>query len=144
VVVDAACHDKALRTHFLDEPATRNAVVYHRAPPHTGRRGRPRREGGRIPVPPATAVFQTVAVARYGRTDTVRVAVLDCLRYGVYGHPRPRPDTKPMLALIAVTGADLVTRPRRPAVHRGRRTLDVGRVRNRTAQAITRTWAFGM
>jgi len=166
VVADAAYHGKSLR----DLPAAvtwttrlpRNAVLYHRAPAPTGRRGRPRVKGDRIGTPvqaAATAVFQTVTVARYGRSDTVRIAVFDCLWYGVFG---PQPvrmilvrdrDKGPMLALIttdlAVAGADLVARyAARWAIEvtffDTRQTLGVGQARNRTAQAVNRTWAFGM
>jgi DDE superfamily endonuclease len=166
VVADAAYHGKSLR----DLPAhiswttrlPRNAVLYHRAPAPTGKRGRPRLKGDRIGTPAqaaATARFQTVAVARYGRTDTVRVAVLNCLWYGVFG---PQPvrlvlvrdrDEGPMLALVttdlAATAADLVARyAARWAIEvtffDTRQTLGVGQARNRTAQAVNRTWAFGM
>jgi hypothetical protein len=166
VVADAAYHGKSLR----DLPAQvtwttrlpRNAVLYHRAPAPTGRRGRPRLKGDRIGTPAqaaATAVFQTVAVARYGRSDTVSVAVLDCLWYGVFG---PTPVQMilvrdryqgPMLALIttdlAATAADLVARyAARWAIEvtffDTRQTLGVGQARNRTVQAVNRTWAFGM
>jgi DDE superfamily endonuclease len=166
VVADAAYHGKGLR----DLPAQvtwttrlpRNAVLYHRAPAPTGKRGRPRCKGDRIGTPAqaaATAVFQTVTVARYGRTDTVRLAVLDCLWYGVFG---PQPvrlvlvrdrEQGPMLALVTtdltVTGADPVARyAARWAIEvtffDTRQTLGVGQARNRTAQAVTRTWALGM
>jgi len=166
VVADAAYHGNALR----DLPTTvtwttrlpRNAVLYQRAPAPTGKRGRPRRKGDRIGTPAqaaANAVFQTVTVARYGRSDTVNIAVLDCLWYGVFG---PQPvrlvlvhdrETGPMLALITtdlcVTAADLVTRyAARWAIEvtffDTRQTLGVGQARNRTAQAVNRTWAFGM
>lgn len=169
VVADAAYHGKALR----DLPAQvtwttrlpRNAVLYHRAPAPTGKRGRPRCKGERIGTPAqaaqaaATAVWQKVSVARYGRVDTVSVAVLDCLWYGVFG---PQPvrmilvrdrETGPMLALVttdlSVTPADLVARyAARWAIEvtffDTRQTLGVGQARNRTAQAVTRTWAFGM
>jgi hypothetical protein len=127
VVADAAHHGKGLR----DLPAQiswttrlpRNAVSYHRAPAPTGQRGRPRLKGDRIGTPAqaaATAAWQPVAVARYGRRDTVSLAVLDCLWYGVFG---PQPvrmvlvrdrEMGPMLALVttdlSVTGADLVAR----------------------------------
>jgi len=62
-------------------------------------------------------------------------------------------ETGPMLALITtdptVTGADLVARyAARWAIEvtffDTRQTLGVGQARNRTAQAVTRTWAFGM
>jgi len=166
VVADAAYHGKGLR----DLPARiswttrlpRNAVVYHRAPAPTGKRGRPRCKGDRIGIPTqaaATAVWQTMAVTRYGRVDTVSIAVLDCLWYGVFG---PQPvrmilvrdrETGPMLALITtdlhVASADLVARYAAPwaievTFFDTRQTLGVGQARNRTAQAVTRTWAFGM
>jgi hypothetical protein len=166
VVADAAYHGQCLR----DLPATvtwttrlpRNAVLYHRAPAPTGRRGRPRLKGDRIGSPAqaaATAVWRTASVARYGRTDTVSITVLDCLWYGVFG---PQPvrtilvrdrQTGPMLALIttdpSVTGPDLVTRyAARCAIEvtffDTRQTLGVGQAHNRTTQAVNRTWAFGM
>jgi DDE superfamily endonuclease len=166
VVADAAYHGKNLR----DLPATvtwttrppRNAVLYQRAPKPTGKRGRPRCKGDRIGTPTqaaATAVWRTVSVARYGRADTVSVAVLDCLWYGVFG---PTPvrlvlvrdrQTGPLLALIttdlSVGAADLVGRyAARWAIEvtffDTRQTLGVGQARNRTAQAVNRTWAFGM
>jgi hypothetical protein len=166
VVADAAYHGKALR----DLPAQvtwttrlpRNAVLYHRAPAPTGKRGRPRCKGERIGTPAqaaAAALWQTVSVARYGRTDTVRIAVLDCLWYGVFGTQPVRMilvrdrETGPMLALVttdlSASCADLVARyAARWAIEvtffDTRQTLGVGQARNRTAQAVTRTWAFGM
>jgi hypothetical protein len=166
VVADAAYHGKGLRELPTQVSFTtrlpRNAVLYHRAPARTGRRGRPRLKGDRIGSPAqaaATAVWQTVTVARYGRSDTVRVAVLDCLWYGVFG---PQPvrlilvrdrDKGPMLALITTdpqaAPADLVARyAARWAIEvtffDTRQTLGIGQARNRTAQAVNRTWAFGM
>jgi hypothetical protein len=166
VVADAAYHGKCLR----DLPARvtwttrlpRNAVLYQRAPARTGKRGRPRVKGDRIGTPAqaaATAVWRTASVARYGRTDTVNITVLDCLWYGVFG---PQPvrmvlvrdrETGPMLALIttdlSVAADDLVARyAARWAIEvtffDTRQTLGVGQARNRTAQAVNRTWAFGM
>lgn len=166
VVADAAYHGKGLRD--LPTAVTwttrlpRNAVLYHRAPKPTGKRGRPRLKGDRIGVPAqvaAEALWQTLTVARYGRSDTVRIAVIDCLWYGVFG---PNPvrmvlvrdrETGPMLALITtdltITPADLVTRyAARWAIEvtffDTRQTLGVGQARNRTEQAVARTWAFGM
>jgi hypothetical protein len=167
VVADAAYHGGCLR----ELPATvswttrlpRNAVLYQRAPAPTGRRGRPRTKGDRIGTPAqaaaTAAVWRTVSVARYGRADTVNIATLDCLWYGVFGPQhvrmvlvRDRPDA-PMLALIttdpSVTAADLVARyAARWAIEvtffDTRQILGVGQARNRTAQAVTRTWAFGM
>jgi hypothetical protein len=166
VVADAAYHGGCLR----DLPAgvswttrlPRNAVLYQRAPAPTGRRGRPRLKGDRIGTPAqaaATGEWRTVSVARYGRADTVSIATLDCLWYGVFGPlpvrmvlVRDRPDA-PMLALITtdlcVTAAELVGRyAARWAIEvtffDTRQILGVGQARNRTAQAVTRTWAFGM
>jgi len=166
VVADAAYHGHGLR----DLPTTvtwttrlpRNAVVYHRAPARSGKRGRPRLKGDRIGTPgeaTTTAVWQTVSVTRYGRVDTVRIAVLDCLWYGVFGpHPVRMAlvcdrQAGPMLALIttdlSVAVADLVARyAARWAIEvtffDTRQTLGVGQARNRTAEAVNRTWAFGM
>jgi hypothetical protein len=166
VVADAAYHGKGLcelpaQVSFTTR-LPRNAVLYHRAPARTGKRGRPRLKGDRIGSPAqaaATAVWQTTTVARYGRSDTVRIATLDCLWYGVFG---PLPvrmilvrdrETGPMLALIttdlSITAADLVARyAARWAIEvtffDTRQTLGVGQARNRTAQAVNRTWAFGM
>jgi hypothetical protein len=166
VVADAAYHGKGLR----DLPAQicwttrlpRNAVLYHRAPARTGRPGRPRLKGDRIGTPAeaaATAVWQTVSVARYGRVDTASITVLDCLWYGVFGPGPVRMvlvrdrETGPMLALITT---DLIVAPTdlvacyaaRWAIEvtffDTRQILGVGQARNRTAQAVTRTWAFGM
>jgi hypothetical protein len=166
VVADAAYHGKGLR----DLPAQitwttrlpRNAVLYHRAPAPTGKRGRPRLKGDRLGTPVQAAidaVWQVVNVARYGRVQPVRIAVLGCLWYGVFG---PQPvwmvlvrdrETGPMLALVttdpAATPADLVARyAARWAIEvtffDTRQTLGVGQARNRTEQAVARTWAFGM
>jgi hypothetical protein len=166
VVADAAYHGKSLR----DLPATvtwttrlpRNAVLSQRAPGPTGRRGRPRVKGDRIGTPAqaaTTCVWRTVSVARYGRSDTVSVAVFECLWYGVFGSLPVRMvlvrdrDKGPMLALVttdlSVTVVDLVARyAARWAIEvtffDTRQTLGVGQARNRTAQAVDRTWAFGM
>ena len=57
-------------------------------PPRTGRRGRPAKKGERLPrlaELATTATWRTVTVTRYGRVDTVVVAVIDCLWYGPFG-----------------------------------------------------------
>jgi hypothetical protein len=166
VVADAAYHGKGLRDLSTGITWTtrlpRNAVLYHRAPARTGKRGRPRCKGDRIGTPAqaaTTTMFQTVTVARYGRTETVSVAMLDCLWYGVFASQPVRlilvrdRETGPMLALIttdlSVTPTDLVARyAARWAIEvtffDTRQTLGVGQARNRTTQAVNRTWAFGM
>jgi DDE superfamily endonuclease len=86
LVADAAYHGKPLQ----DLPARvtwttriqRNGVLYQPAPPPTGKRGRPRTKGDRIGAPTqaaAGAAWRQATVARYGRTDTVRLAEVVCL-----------------------------------------------------------------
>jgi hypothetical protein len=168
VVADAAYHGKQITD--LPERVTwttrlpRNAVLYERAPGPTGKRGRPRLRGGRLGRPVEVAaglVFQAIEVARYGRVETVRVAVVDCLWYGTFGPlpvrmicVRDRDDPKaPMLALVTTdltsTVADLVARYAmrwsiEVAFFDCRQVLGVGQARNRTALAVERTFAFGM
>jgi hypothetical protein len=91
VVADAAYHGKALR----DLPATctfttrlpASAVLYDLAPPRTGKRGRPALKGERLGTAAqlaATAVFTTVQVTRYQRTENVHLPELTCLWYGSF------------------------------------------------------------
>ena len=86
VVADAAYHGKALRnlpatcTYTTRLPA--NAVLYDLAPPRTGKRGRPALKGARLGTAKelaTTAVFTSVQVNRYQRTDTVFLAEVTCL-----------------------------------------------------------------
>jgi hypothetical protein len=81
LVADAAYHGNPLQD--LPERVTwttriqRNGVLYQPAPPPTGKRGRPRTKGDRIGTPAQAATgaaWRQAAVARYGRTDTVRIA----------------------------------------------------------------------
>ena len=166
VVADAAYHAKVLTT--LPERVTwttrlpRNATLHYRAPARTGKRGRPRLKGDRIGTPAqaaADAVWHRVEVARYGRCETVSIAVIDCLWYGVFG-PQPvrmvlvrERDRSRMLALVTTdlstaTGQLVARYAARWAIEvtffDTRQTLGVGQARNRTAQAVERTWAFGM
>jgi Transposase DDE domain len=129
VVADAAYHGRQVRS--LPEQVTwttrvpRNATRYGRAPQRTGKRGRPRLKGDKLGKPAQVAAdlaWQVVSVARYGRVQNVRTAVLDCLWYGPFGPVpvrlvcvRDRDDPKaPMLALVTAdltsSVADLVAR----------------------------------
>ncbi|HZM82426.1 MAG TPA: transposase, partial [Candidatus Limnocylindrales bacterium] len=166
VVADAAYHGKSL----TDLPTTvtwttrlpRNAVLYHHAPERTGKRGRPRCKGERIGTPAqaaATVVWQTASVARYGRSDTgahrgARLPLVWRVRTPTgTDDPRPRPgnraDAGPGHHRPGCRPADLAARyAARWAIEvtffDTRQTLGVGQARNRTAQAVNRTWAFGM
>ena len=168
VVADAAYHGKRIKALPAQVTWTtrlpRNAALYGRAPGPTGRRGRPRLKGDRLGKPVEVAaglVFQAIEVARYGRVETVRVAVVDCLWYGTFGPlpvrlicVRDRDDPKaPMLALVSTDlnapAADLVARYAmrwsiEVAFFDCRQTLGVGQARNRTPLAVERTFAFGM
>ena len=164
-VGDAAYHGRPLLvpgvTITTRLPA--NAALYAPAPPRTGRRGRPAKKGRRLPTLPelaAAATWRTVTVARYGRTDTVAVAEIDCLWYGAFG------DAPARLVLVrepeTTTGYDLAvfTTDRdadaehivaryaerwsiEPANATGKQLLGVGQARNRVPRAVERTVPFG-
>jgi len=168
VVADAAYHGKQIKA--LPGQVTwttrlpRNAALYERAPGPTGKRGRPRLKGDKLGTPAevsAALAFQPIEVARYGRVEIVRAAVIDCLWYGTFG-PQPvrmicvrdRDDPKAQMLALATTDlnatvAHLVTRYAmrwsiEVAFFDCRQVLGVGQARNRTAQAVERTFAFGM
>ena len=92
VVADSAYAGKALRGLPAEVTWTTrlrsNAALYELAPPPTGRRGRPKTKGAKLPPLAslaAHATFTPTAVTRYGLTATVQVAVIACLWYGVFG-----------------------------------------------------------
>ncbi|WP_322762370.1 hypothetical protein [Frankia sp. Cr2] len=65
-----------------------DAALYDLAPPRTGRRGRPRSKGARLPSLTALAAqvsFTPLPVRRYGKTATVHIATVRCLWYGTFG-----------------------------------------------------------
>jgi hypothetical protein len=62
-------------------------VGEHLRGPHPRITGRPRTKGPRLGTPAdlaATAIGRTTEVSRYGRTDTVDVTEIVCLRYGAF------------------------------------------------------------
>src|SRR6266705_6367697 len=65
-----------------------NAALHDLPPERTGKRGRPRKKGGRLPslakIAP-TAAFSQVTVTRYGKTETIAVHAFTCLWYCVTG-----------------------------------------------------------
>jgi DDE superfamily endonuclease len=142
LVADAAYHGKPL--HDLPRRVTwttriqRNGVLYQPAPPPTGKRGRPRTKGERIGTPAQTAAgaaWRRTAVARYGRTNTVRVAEVVCLWYGAFGNapdgssPRPR---APARKAGSCCCSPPTWPPRRAGHHPVRRQVEHrGRHRNR-------------
>ena len=76
------------RTH-LTSRIRRDAALYEKPPPHTGRRGRPRTRGDRLPTPASLAAqtgrrrWHTVTVDERGTTVQRLVHVRDVLWYAV-------------------------------------------------------------
>jgi hypothetical protein len=141
-----------------------NAAIYAPTPPRTGKRGRPRKWGARLPslaeiaLDPATQWVEQ-AVRRYGKTETLALAVIDCL-WEPLGPETPvrvilvRDTTKPcgyQLALITTdlnsTPGQIVERyadrwPIEVAFEEGKELFGVGHARNRTRKAVERTVPF--
>jgi DDE superfamily endonuclease len=141
-----------------------NAAIYAPTPPRTGKRGRPRKWGARLPslaeiaLDPATQWVEQ-AVRRYGKTETLALAVIDCL-WEPLGSETPvrvilvRDTTKPcgyQLALITTdhnnTAGQIVERyadrwPIEVAFEEGKELFGVGHARNRTRKAVERTVPF--
>ncbi len=167
VVADSAYAGKALRG--LPAAVTwttrlrSNAALYELAPPRTGRRGRPRIKGSKLP-PLATLTTQTtfnaVSVHRYGTTATVQVAVIHCLWYGVFGPQQVQAilvrDTAKTGHIIALASTDLAATPAQiieryaarwsieVAIQDAKQTVGVGQARNRVRPAVERTVPFGL
>jgi hypothetical protein len=166
VVADSAYTGKALRglpgQISWTSRLRRNAALYDLAPPRTGRRGRPRKKGHRLPSlasMASTLEFTATPVRRYGITVTVHTAVRRCLWYGAFGpqevqvvlvrdHPR---DSAYGIALVSTdpdaTAAVLVARyAARWPIERGfedaKDITGIGQARNRTRMAVARTVPF--
>ena len=165
VVADAAYAGKELRR--LPAAVTwttrlrKDAALYELAPPRTGKRGRPRAKGKRLPSLAAladSASFAPVTVRRYGKTATVQAAAITCLWHGVFGaRPvqvvliRDRTQTGYDLALAttdlaaspaAVTGRYAARWPVEVAIEDAKQIFGAGQARNRLAAAVHRTVPF--
>jgi len=138
-----------------------NAALYGLPPERTGKRGRPRVKGDRLPSLAkiaAAAAFSQVTVTRYGKTETIAVAAVTCLWYYVTG-------TKTVTVILirdkSKTGYDLalVTTEENPGIARvieryaarwaievaiedAKQLFGTGQARNRTARAVERTIPF--
>jgi hypothetical protein len=140
-----------------------NAALYELAPPRTGRRGRPRLKGARLPKLLQLAeqsAFSACTVRRYGQTATTSVAVLTCLWYGVLGPRkvqvvlvREKTSSGYDIALVStdlnVTAAQIVERYAlrwsiEVAIEDAKQTGGVGQARNRLRLAVERTVPFGL
>jgi hypothetical protein len=138
-----------------------NAALYGLPPERTGKRGRPRVKGDRLPPLArlaAAAAFSQVTVTRYGKTETIAAAAVTCLWYYVTGS---RPVTVILIRDKNKTGYDLalVTTEKNPdiarvieryaarwaievAIEDAKQLLGTGQARNRTARAVERTIPF--
>ena len=105
----------------------RDAALYEKAPPRTGKRGRPRTRGARLPTPAELANtaskthWQTVEVDVRGRTVQRLVLVRDVLWYAVNKRDQLRlvivrdptgtePDDFFVTTDLSATGADIASR----------------------------------
>jgi hypothetical protein len=100
-----------------------NAALHGLPPERTGKKGRPRVKGGRLPSLAkiaAAAAFSHVTVTRYGKAETIAAAVVTCLWYSVTG---TRPVTVILIRDKSGTGYDLalVTTEKNPDTTRARR-----------------------
>jgi hypothetical protein len=165
-VGDAAYHGRPLlvndTTWTTRLPA--NATLYAPAPPRTGRRGRPRLKGAKLPklkdLASAVAWVRTT-VYRYGHTEIVDLAVIPAIWYGPFANTDGQvvlvrdPDSIKTydLALFTTdttaTGETITERYAvrwsiEPSNANGKQQLGVGQARNRLPKAVERTVPFGM
>jgi hypothetical protein len=146
------------------------SVLYQPPPPRTGKVGRPKTRGPRLGTPgdlAKAATWHTTTVRHYGRTDTVLIAEVVCIWFGVLHTQLPRVilvrDDKPRtrdkdergygLPLVTTdpttTVEDLVARYAsrwsiEPVFFGARRILGFGEARNRLRNAVQRTVPFGL
>jgi DDE superfamily endonuclease len=141
-----------------------NAAIYEPTPPRTGKQGRPRKWGQRLPSLAAIATdaatsWTAAAVRRYGKTEPLMLAAIDCL-WGPLGAETPvrvilvQDGEKAcgyQIALITTdqdaTPAQIVERyadrwPIEVAYEDAKHVFGVGDARNRTRKAVERTAPF--
>lgn len=138
-----------------------NAALHDLPPERTGKKGRPRKKGSRLPALAkiaAAAAFSQVTVTRYGKTQTIAVHAFTCLWYSVTG---TAPVTVILIRDKQKTGFDLalITTEKNPdiatvieryaarwsievAIEDAKQLFGTGQARNRTAAAVERTIPF--
>jgi len=139
----------------------KDAALYELPPGRTGRRGRPRARGDKLPSLArlaATTAFAPVAVTRYGKTATVHAAAITCLWYGVFGSRRVQVilirDARATGWDLALVTTDLAASPAQlieryasrwsieVAIEDSKQVFGTGQARNRKARAVERTVPF--
>jgi hypothetical protein len=141
-----------------------NAAIYAPAPERTGKRGRPRKWGARlgklaqIATDPATR-WTEHTVRRYGKTETLKLHVIDCLWEPLGAETPVRvillgDDTKPAGYQLALITTDLDSTPAQiverycdrwaieVCFEEAKHQAGVGDPENRTENAVTRTVPF--
>jgi hypothetical protein len=170
LVGDAAYAGRALRELPASVTVTTrlraDAALYELPPPRTGRPGRPRTKGDRLPELTVLAAlvkvrWQQATVRCYDREQVVDLACWRCLWYGTFGRqpvqvvlvrPPGRVDGYDVALVstdLAATPAELVERyADRWSVEvlfeEARQVAGVGQARNRTRLAVQRTVPFGL
>jgi hypothetical protein len=167
VVADSAYAGRVLRG--LPETVTwttrlrSNASLYELAPPRTGKPGRPRLKGAKLPTLAKLAnstQFTSTTVTRYGTTTTVSIAVIRCLWYGVFGGQavqvvfvRDKSTTGYDVALVTTdlgaSAAQVIERYAsrwsiEVAIEDAKQTGGVGQAHNRVRLAVERTVPFAL
>jgi len=141
-----------------------NAAIYAAAPERTGKRGRPRKWGRRLPslaeiaLDPATSWVKHT-VRRYGKTETLMLSVIDCL-WEPLGPDTPvrvilvQDTTKPAGYQLALITTDLTSTPAQiverysdrwaieVSFEEAKHQAGVGDAENRTEKAVKRTAPF--
>ena len=144
----------------------KDADLYEPAPPRTGRRGRPRLKGDKLPKLEQIAAglaFTPTTVTRYGKTETAYLARFTCLWPGVFGYktvtivlvrnkpgvPRGGFDVALATTDADATPAQVVERyacrwSMEVAIEDAKQVFGVGQARNRVKHAVERTVPFGL
>jgi hypothetical protein len=139
----------------------KDAALHALPPERTGRPGRPRVKGDRLPSLAklaATTEFSQVTVTRYGKTAVIQAAAVTCLWYSVFGSRpvtvvlvRDKSKTGLDLALVttdtAATTAQIIERYAsrwsiEVAIEDAKQLSGTGQACNRTARAVERTVPF--
>lgn len=142
-----------------------DAALLAPTPPRTGKPGRPRKKGNRLPSLAqlaATATCTPTDVHRYGRTSTIHTATTSCPWYAVFGTQpvtvglvrerataRGGHHTAWVTTDVAATAAQTVERYAarwsvEVAIEEAKQLFGVGQAHNRTARAVARTVPFGL
>ncbi len=138
-----------------------NALYYGLPPARTGKKGRPRTKGDRLPSLAAiagNAEFSQVTVTRYGKTETIAVCAFTCLWYHVTGTGQV---TVILIRDKKKTGYDLalITTQQNPRIAQAieryaarwaievmiedsKQVFGTGQARSRAAAAVERTVPF--